>query len=320
MPVPVPARRTALQADVLSWYERHGRRFDFRGPRDPYPVLVAEVILQQTQASRGEAAWRGFMARFPDVGGLAAARPADVLRAWAGLGYNRRALNLWRAAQVVVTDHDGRIPGGVAELERLPGVGPYTARAVAAIAFGAPVTPIDTNVRRVLGRVLLGRGARLDAGGAPPPRELQADADRLVPPDRSAEWTAALMDCGAVLCRPRAPRCGECPLRPYCSFARRAERGRPAASSAVVVRPSAARPPATPRVAAGNGSPRYPASTRWLRGRIVARLRELPDGAWLELAGPLGEHDGAAIKAAVADLAAEGLLERDAAGRIRLPH
>jgi A/G-specific adenine glycosylase len=288
---------------VLAWYERDGRRFDFRGPRDPYPVLVAEVILQQTQASRGEAAWRAFLTRFPDVGALAAARPADVLRAWAGLGYNRRALNLWRAARIVVAEHDGRFPGSVTELERLPGIGPYTARAVAAIAFGVPVAAIDTNVRRVLGRVLLGHGARTDAGGVPAPRELQADADRLVPPGRSAEWTAALMDCGAILCRPRAPRCGECPLRPYCSFARQSERRGTRAAPPLAVR-------ATP----------YPASTRWLRGRIVARLRELPNGAWLELAGPLGMHDGAAVEAAVTDLAGEGLLERDAAGRIRLPH
>jgi A/G-specific adenine glycosylase len=305
VPVRLPARRATLQADLLAWYQREGRRFDFRGPRDPYPVLVAEVMLQQTQASRGEAAWRHFMTRFPDVRALAVARPADVLRAWAGLGYNRRALNLWRAAQVVVADHDGHFPRSVTELERLPGIGPYTARAVAAIAFGNPVAAIDTNVRRVLGRVLLGHGARSDAGGLPSSRELQADADRLVPPGRSAEWTAALMDLGAILCRPRAPRCDDCPLRPYCSFARLPERRGPAAA-----RPDVARA----------GAARYPSSTRWLRGRIVARLRELPDGAWLELAGPLGEHDGAAVEAAVADLAGEGLLERDTSGRVRLPH
>ncbi len=134
---PSARRIGCLRASVLAWYQRHGRRFAFRGPRDPYRVLVAEVILQQTQASRGEAAWGGFLARFPDVATLAAARPAEVLRAWAGLGYNRRALNLHRAARAVVAEHGGRVPEGIGELQRLPGVGPYTARAVAAIAHSS---------------------------------------------------------------------------------------------------------------------------------------------------------------------------------------
>jgi len=309
VPTPSAARRASLQADLLAWFERDGRRFDFRGPRDPYAVLVAEVILQQTQASRGEPTWRAFLQRFPTVQDLADSSPADVLRAWAGLGYNRRALNLWRTARLVVTEHGGRFPSGIGELERLPGIGPYTARAVAAIAFGEPVSAIDTNVRRVLGRVLLGHGARTDPGGAPAPRVLQPAADRLVPEGRSAEWTAALMDCGALLCRPRAPRCASCPLQAHCAFARGPRRPTPGPAAQ-----------ATPHDNGAAAERRYPASRRWLRGRIVARLRELPEGDWLELAGPLGDHDAGAVAAAVASLAGEGLLERDAKGRIRLPH
>ncbi|MGZ6295984.1 MAG: A/G-specific adenine glycosylase [Candidatus Limnocylindrales bacterium] len=320
MPEPVSAaqpraqlstrRVGAIRAAVLSWYEREGRRFAFRGPRDPYVVLVAEVILQQTQASRGEAAWRDFLARFPSVEALAAARPADVLRAWAGLGYNRRALNLRRTARVIVAEHGGRFPNDVAALERLPGVGPYTARAVAAIAFGRPVGAVDTNVRRVVGRLLVGHGASLDAGAPLPARALQAAADRLVPPERPAEWTAALMDLGALVCRLRDPRCIACPVRSACRYDRAGARSRRGGRGQAPSR----------RSVPGKRPAMYPRTARWLRGRIVARLRELPEGAWARLDGPLGEHDAPAVETALVALEGEGLLERDESGRVRLPH
>ncbi len=146
------------------------------------------------------------MARFPTVAALASASPGDVLRQWSGLGYNRRALNLQRTARAIVERHGGRVPDDLAALEALPGVGPYTARAVAAIAFGQPVGPVDTNVRRVLGRVATGHGSSHDPGEAMPARQLQALADALVPEARPADWTAALMDIGATLCRPTAAR------------------------------------------------------------------------------------------------------------------
>ena len=195
-----------LRASVLAWFDRTARAFEFRGIRDPYAILVSEFILQQTQASRGEPAWRAFMARFPTVAALASASPGDVLRQWSGLGYNRRALNLQRTARAIVERHGGRVPDDLAALEALPGVGPYTARAVAAIAFGQPVGPVDTNVRRVLGRVVTGHGSSHDPGEAMPARQLQALADALVPEARPADWTAALMDIGATLCRPTAAR------------------------------------------------------------------------------------------------------------------
>jgi A/G-specific adenine glycosylase len=298
-------RRRPIQRRVLAWYDAQRRTFAFRGPRDPYPVLVAEVILQQTQASRGEGAWRDFMARFPTVADLAEASPADVLRAWAGLGYNRRALNLRRAAIAIGERHGGAFPQSVAELEALPGIGPYTARAVAAISFGEPVGAVDTNVRRVLGRVAVGHGSRRDPGEPVPARDLQALADSLVATDRPADWTAALMDVGATLCRPREPRCHRGPLARDCAFA----------AAAAAPQPAAPTPPgrvAEPRVP-------YAATPRWLRGRLVAHLREQPDGAWATIAGRMGVHDAAAVAAALRALARDGLVELDEGGRARLP-
>jgi A/G-specific adenine glycosylase len=193
------------QAAILAWYGEHGRRLAFRGATDPYAVLVSEVMAQQTQVGRVGERWSRFLARFPSVAALADASPADVLREWQGLGYDRRALNLRRAAIAVVEQHQGVMPSDVASLEALPGVGPYTARAVAAIAFGQRVGAVDTNVRRVLGRVT---GVETSA--------LQGVADASVPRGRAADWTHALMDLGATICLARIPRCGACPLAVRC--------------------------------------------------------------------------------------------------------
>lgn len=290
----------ALRSAVLGWFDASGRAFPFRGLTDPYLILVSETILQQTQVSRGAPAWGAFVERFPTVDALAAASRADVLRAWRGLGYNRRALNLQRAARIVVTDHGGRFPADVATLERLPGIGPYTARAVAAIAFGLPVGAVDTNVRRVLGRTVAGDPAALTA------RELQAVADALVPADRPADWTHALMDVGSTRCRPAAPDCDACPARPFCRFAR-----------AHATRPRRARARRVRAIREGPADPPFASTRRWLRGRILDRLREAPDGAWVTFGGPLGDHDGEAVEAALVALARDGLLElRSPAGPV----
>jgi A/G-specific adenine glycosylase len=298
---------TRLQAAVLPWYDRQARAFEFRGLRDPYAVLVSEVILQQTQASRGEPAWRAFMTRFPTVGALAAASPAAVLRQWSGLGYNRRALNLLRAARLIVERHGGQVPDDVAALQALPGVGPYTARAVAAIAFGRPVGPVDTNVRRVLGRVAAGHGGPRDPGEPMPAHDLQSLADAAVPPARPADWTAALMDIGATLCRPRRPDCAACPLAGECRYA--ASRTE---TSIAWATPAAARRAAEPQAP-------YETTTRWLRGRIMASLSALPDEAWMTIEAPLGGHGPEALAATLEELRTDGLAETDGAGRWRLP-
>jgi len=170
---------------VLAWYEATGRPLAFRATSDPYAVLVSELMAQQTQALRAAESWTAWMVRFPTVLALAEAPVAEVLRAWAGLGYNRRAVALHRAARVIVEEHGGEVPASVPELEALPGVGPYTARAVAAIAFGMPVGAVDTNVRRVLGRLV--------AGGAEgfTPASMQALADAVVDMRRIADIGAS---------------------------------------------------------------------------------------------------------------------------------
>ncbi|MEW6223702.1 MAG: A/G-specific adenine glycosylase [Chloroflexota bacterium] len=300
MPVPPDPDRAvppALRDAVLAWYEATGRSLAFRATRDPYAVLVSELMAQQTQAARAAAAWTAWMARWPTAADVAAATLADVLRAWAGLGYNRRAVHLHRAAQAIVTEHGGVVPDTVEGLASLPGVGPYTARAVAAIAFGRPVGAVDTNVRRVLGRVVEG------GAGALAPAALQALADAAVPAGRAGDWTHALMDLGARLCRPRAPRCADCPAIAWCRYA-------------AGDRPSASPDSASPAAASAGRPPRPPfaSTTRWLRGRILARARDAEDGEWIPYREPIGGHDAAAVREAVAALASEGLLEaRDTA-------
>lgn len=300
------AAAARLQSAVLAWYDHQGRAFEFRGIRDPWAILVSEVILQQTQASRGEPAWRAFMARFPTVVSLAAATPADVLRQWSGLGYNRRALNLQRAARVIVERHGGLVPDDLVALEALPGVGPYTARAVTALAFGRPVGPVDTNVRRVLGRVLAGHGSPRDPGAPLAAARLQALADAAVPHDRPADWTAALMDIGATLCRPARPDCVTCPLAGTCRYA-----------TTHVVPTPVERVPRVRSVAEPAAA--YATSTRWLRGRIMAQLSAEPPDDWVPIEAPIGSHGQEAVAAALEGLRSDGLVETDGSGRWRLP-
>lgn len=274
-----------MQSTVLEWYAASGRDLAFRHTTDPWAILVSEVMAQQTQAARAAEAWSRFMAQFPTPAALADALPATVIRAWRGLGYNRRALALHRAARAIVEEHDGRVPDSLDALVRLPGIGPYTARAVLAIAFNRPVAALDVNIRRVLGRAFIGETI--------PPRAMQAAADGFVPEGRADAWTHALMDIGAAFCRPRDPRCDACPLQQTCRYAARPER---AASGAV------------PRLRT-KAPIRFESTTRWLRGRILDRLRDSPD--WVTFDTPIGTHDQVAVGNAVAALATEGMLEAD---------
>ena len=280
---------------VLAWFAEAGRDLPWRATRDPYRVLVAEVLAQQTQAARAAAAWPRFLERFPDVEALAAAAPAEVLRAWQGLGYNRRALALGRTAQSVV--ERGGWPETVEGLAALPGVGPYTARAVACFALGLRVAPVDTNVARVLARSLAGTDpARLT------PAARRRLADEAMPAAQAWAWSSALMDVGALHCRPR-PRCEGCPLAPSCRWR--------------ALGPAA--PPPRPRAQA----PFATSDRRW-RGAVVRALAGAPDG--LDRAA-LAD----AVQAAAADrpagwfdtllarLEAEGLVATGADGRLHLP-
>ena len=290
VPEPVSIPPAARDA-ILDWYDQRGRTLPFRRTSDPYAVLVSETMAQQTQAARAGEAWLRFVERFPNVQALAAASPADVLREWQGLGYNRRALNLWRAARRIVEAHDGMVPPDLRSLQALPGVGPYTARAVAAIAFGRPVGAVDTNVRRVLSRIVAGAAAAL------PAPELQQLANAVVPPDRPADWTHALMDVGATLCRPRRPDCADCPARSWCRFAELAS---------VDVEGATRTSPTT----SARASPApFATTSRWLRGRIVERLRGAGVGEWMAFDGSIGAHERPAIDRALQGLAKDGLVE-----------
>ena len=295
----LPALDPDAARSILDWYDATGRELAFRATSDPYAVLVSELMAQQTQAARAAEAWIAWMDRFPTVEVLAAAPVADVVRAWAGLGYNRRAVLLHRAARVIVEEHGGRVPSDIAELEALPGIGPYTARAVAAIAYGSPVGAVDVNVRRVLGRLVAGGPEALTD------REMQAVADAAVPRDCPAAWTHALMDVGQRVCKPRRPACADCPAIAWCAYA-------------AGVRPPAA---ATRRTAgARRPEPAFESTNRWLRGRILDQARAA-DG-WTRFADPIGDHGQGAVRAAVLGLARDGLLDaRDTASgpEARLP-
>jgi A/G-specific adenine glycosylase len=191
---------------VLSWYRRSGRDLPWRRTRDPYRVLVSEVMLQQTQVSRVLPAYQRFLRRFPTLRILARAPLGAVLREWSGLGYNRRARDLHRIAEL----HPSGLPRTVAGLDALPGVGAYTASAVACFAFGEAGAFADTNIRRVLGRAIIGRTATVSEA-----TELDA---RFGSRREAARWHHALMDIGATLCVTRRPRCDACPIRSVCSY------------------------------------------------------------------------------------------------------
>ncbi len=208
---PSAASLGIVRRRILAWYAAEERDLPFRRSRDPWPVLVAEVMLQQTQAARIAERLDPFLDRFPSPEVVASATPADVLAAWSGLGYNRRALNLHAAA---TENARSGWPATVLDLERLPGIGPYSARAIASIAFGEPVGAVDTNVRRWL--------VRRFASDPDDRRALQHLADRLAAAGDTADqmeagtWTHATMEFGARICTARTPRCPVCPVRHRC--------------------------------------------------------------------------------------------------------
>ena len=216
-----PGAGTAAQfrRRLLAWFRRHGRDLPWRRTRDPYRVLVSEFMLQQTQVLRVEGFYHRFLARFPDIAALARARPGRVREAWDGLGYYRRAANLHRLARDVVRDHGGRIPDDPELLRALPGIGPYTAGAVASFAFEQAVPAIDTNVARVLRRAFHPRAGATAAGD----RTLARTASGLHTRAGPAAWALnqALMELGARVCTARIAKCGECPVVRCCRTGRR---------------------------------------------------------------------------------------------------
>ncbi len=207
----LPPSAVSFRRRLLRWYARHQRTLPWRGIRDPYAILVSEIMLQQTQVIRVQDFYTRFVRRYPTVVDLAAASADAVHESWAGLGYYARARNLHAAAKRIVADHGGTFPAEPAVLQTLPGIGRYTAAAVASLAFDADVATVDTNIERVLTRVFRLRGPRRTRE-----RRLWALAESLVPEGRSADWNQALMDLGATICVARTPRCTECPVATPC--------------------------------------------------------------------------------------------------------
>jgi A/G-specific adenine glycosylase len=205
----------AFTRKLLAWYARAARDLPWRRTRDAYRVVVSEFMLQQTQVSRVLEYYPRFLKRFPTVRHLARARPKAVREAWDGLGYYARASNLHALARVVSRDFDGALPSEPESLRQLPGVGRYTAGAVATFAYERPVPAVDTNVGRVIGRVFF--GARYAVRGE---REIWETAERLVPKDGKRAWkfNQAIMELGALVCTARKPKCPECPVRNECRF------------------------------------------------------------------------------------------------------
>lgn len=201
---------------IVDWYATAARDLPWRRPGvDAWAVLVSEVMLQQTPVARVEPVWRDWMARWPTPAALAAVPPAEVIRAWGKLGYPRRALRLREAAVAVVERHGGVVPADVSALEALPGVGTYTARAVACFGYGQAQPVVDTNVRRVVARLVHGRAEAGDARAAD-----LTDVLALTPPDpdRARRFSVAVMELGALVCVARTPRCGACPVRDRCAW------------------------------------------------------------------------------------------------------
>ncbi len=290
----------ALRRTLLSWHRKHGLHAPWRTSGDAYQALVAAVMAQQTQMSRVLPKFDEFIAAFPTANALGRAPAAAVLRRWEPLGYNLRALRLHRAAKLIV--REGGFPRAAAELQRIDGIGPFTAAIIASFAFAEPAPAIDTNVRRVLARLLGDAEAQLAD------RALLSAAQRLISRRAPGRWNQAMMDLGGTVCTSRSPRCHICPLARWC-------RARPAFKKKRVA----------DRRTPYRKQPPFHNSSRYYRGRIVQALRELPLGASSspgELIARLPHRDGldeTKLAGLIASLRCDGLLRVGRSGRLRLP-
>jgi A/G-specific adenine glycosylase len=285
----------AVREVLLVWFAENARDLPWRRTRNPWHVLVSEVMLQQIQVKRAIPFYERFLERFPTVEALAEAPLSDAIRVWDDLGRYRRVVNLHRTARIVVEEHGGRVPSDPEVLLKLPGIGPYTAGAVACFAYEGDVPFFDTNMHRVLHRVFF--GPDVPAAKAKP-KEVMELASRLVPPGRGWNWNQAVMEFGALRCTARRPDCPDCPLRDHC-------KAHPKMLDALS---------ALPRAQKTALAPRYEETNRYLRGRVLARLREEadPDGLSLpelarRLQGEAADVGGARLKAVVESLERDGL-------------
>ncbi|MBV8688587.1 MAG: A/G-specific adenine glycosylase [Candidatus Eremiobacteraeota bacterium] len=289
---------TRLQRALLSWYRRSGRKsLPWRQTRDPYQILVSEFMLQQTQVDRVIPSFHRFLKQFPNFAALAAARTSDVVRAWKGLGYNTRAVRLKRIAEEVVNDHGGSLPIENKALRAMLGIGAYTASAVRVFAFDRNDVAFDANVRRVVRRLVFGRADSVSEA------LLQAQAHSLLPHGSAHAWNSALMDLGALICTARAPSCSTCPVEDFCAAAPLEPTRKEA--------PTRGAKPTQERIP-------FPLTTRFARGRIVDRLRALPDGQRIslfdlrsELSGVLATASLELVEPLIVQLERDGIVQRD---------
>ncbi|MEX0767511.1 MAG: hypothetical protein WD029_03475, partial [Microthrixaceae bacterium] len=285
---------TAEQQRVLTWADSRRRDLPWRSTRDPWAVLVAEVMLQQTQVDRAQPKWVAFLERFPTAKACAAAPLADVLQEWTGLGYPRRARNLHLTA-IAIDQGGGTVPDTLDELLAFPGIGPYTARAVLAFAFESEAAVVDTNVGRILARR---QGQKLTAAQA------QVQADQWLVPGSSWAWNQGLLDLGALCCRAKEPVCVGCPVRRTCAWARSGW---------------AAPDPASGSASVSVRQSRFEGSARQARGRLLRRTQQAPVSAaeLCEVVGWAGQVDAIERAQAVADsLLHDGLIDQDSQGRL----
>jgi A/G-specific adenine glycosylase len=307
----------AIQGRLLEWFAENGRDLPWRHTRDPYRIMVSEIMLQQTQVDRVVPKYQAFLELFPSLEVLAAAPLAEVIRAWSGLGYNRRAVNMQRAARAVLDEQGGRFPRDLPTLLKLPGIGPYTAGALACFAFEQDVAFMDTNIRRVVQRLFAGPEESAAAGES----RLLALAQAAIPPGQGWAWNQAIMELGALICTAAAPACWRCPLQAHCRAyaARRAADEQLFSDVAMPVEPQRPR-----RVAERREAP-YAGSNRFYRGRAIEALRRRPPGESLTLAelgraikSDFGEGDMPWLCALVEGLARDGLLVLEDE-QVRLP-
>ncbi len=286
------AKLEAVREALIPWYEENRRELPWRRTRDPWRILVSEVMLQQIQVKRVIPFYEAFLERFPTVRALAEAPLAEAIRAWGDLGRYRRVVNLHRTARILVEEFGGEVPSDPAVLVKLPGIGPYTAGAVACFAFERDVAFVDTNARRVLHRLFFGVDVPRPAVSE---GELRRLAEALVPHGRGWEWGQAVIELGALLCTARKPLCESCPLSNLC-VARYTIWGRLAS---------------LPR--AEKASYKYEDSNRYYRGRVLAALREAPEeGVTLRELGQglresFGEEDLPWLRNVVGSLEKDGL-------------
>lgn len=285
-----PQRLGAIRKRLLEWYEENEQPFPWRTARDPYAAMVAGVCAQQTQMSRVLEIYDRWMNEFPTIQDLAEASSADAIRVWGRAGYPRRAVYLHRTARVVCNKHGGRLPNERAMLEGLPGIGPFTAAIILNFGYGIDAAAVDTNITRVLGRVLFGD---LQPALDTPARDIRWASERLLTSGQASRWNPALMDFGASICTPH-PKCGSCPLARLCDASAKFNAG--ATASAV----------RSQTVFAG--------SQREIRGMIMSLLRET-DGARTrgQILADVASRSGAKrsrIKLAEQSLIKDGLIRR----------